>query len=305
MKRYFIETAKCGITEGGMACGPVSGNVVVTVQFKEGATTQWLSLVEVEGIPNVYLSDKDIHEALVAEDFDDEEFTAYMDEHFINEFNGIAFDADYSTTFESIADDPENPAVPLIRYLITLVRCSMDEVDDLIQIASGKYADELDIPASDVEEEFMDEYEDEDDVDIEVDLPEDLDRETLYRMRLALETDVDTESVFHDMDDEAFDAEKAKLDAVKERCEDEADYQAWIKDYIASEYDKIQGKKFLVCSYLFAGIGQYEAIIPAEQKESFICWINGNGSAFFGGEREATEDEIKKYLALQADAGLN
>ena len=305
MKRYFIETAKCGITEGGMACGPVSGNVVVTVQFKEGSTTQWLSLVEVDGIPNVYLSDKDIHDALVAEDFDDEEFTAYMDEHYINEFDGIAFDADYSTTFESIADDPENPAAPLIRYLITLVRCDMDDVEGLVQMASGKYADELDIPASDVEEEFMDEYEDEDDEDIEVDLPEDLDKETLYRMRLALETDVDTESVFHDLDDEAFDAEKAKLDAVKERCDDEADFQAWKKDYITSEYEKVQGKKFLVCSYLFAGIGQYEAIIPAEQKESFICWINGNGSAFFGGERAATEDEIKKYLALQADAGLN
>ncbi len=144
-----------------MACGPVFGNVVVTVQFKEGSTTQWLSLVEVEGIPNVYLSDKDIHENLVAEDFDDEEFNTYMDEHFINEFDGIAFDVDYSTTFESIADDPENPAVPLIRYLITLVRCRMDEVDNLIQMASGKYADEIDIPTSDVEEEFMDEYEDE------------------------------------------------------------------------------------------------------------------------------------------------
>jgi len=303
MKRYFIETAKCGITEGGMACGPISGNVVVTVQFKEGSTTQWLSLVEVEGIPNVYLSDKDIHEALVAKDFDDEEFTEYMDEHFISDFNGIDFDADYSTTFESIADDPENPAIPLIRYLITLVRCDMDEVDDLIQMATGKYADELDIPESDVEEEFMDEYEDED--DFEIDLPEDLDKETIYRMRLSLETDVNTESVFHDMDDEAFDAEKAKLEAVKERCEDEADFQTWKNEYLSSEYEKVKRKKFLVCTFLFAGIGQYEAIIPEEQKESFICWIDGNGSAFFGGEREATEDEVKNYLALQAAADLN
>ena len=315
MKRYFIETAKYDIVEDDIACVSTLRTVVATVQFKEGSKTQWLSLVEVDGIPNVYLTDKDIHEAQVAEDLHDEEFIEYAAAHYITEFNGIAFDADYSTTFENIADDPENPAAPLIRYLIALVRCDMDEVDDLIQMASGKYADELDFPASDVEEEFMDEYEDEDDDeddygcddddDIDVDLPEDLDRETLYRMRLALETDVETESVFHDMDGEAFEAEEAKLDAVKERCEDEADFQAWKKDYIASEYEKVKGKKFLVCSYLFAGIGQYEAIIPAEEKESFICWINGSGSAFFGGEREATEDEIKKYLALQADADLN
>lgn len=315
MKRYFIETAKYDIAEDDIACVSTLRTVVATVQFKEGSTTQWLSLVEVDGIPNVYLTDKDIHEAQVAEDFHDEEFIEYAAAHYITEFNGIDFDADYSTTFESIADDPENLAAPLIRYLIALVRCDIDEVDDLIQMASGKYADELDIPASDVEEEFMDEYDDEDDDeddygfgcddDIDVDLPEDLDRETLYRMRLALETDVETESIFHDMDGEAFEAEEAKLDAVKERCEDEADFQAWKKDYIASEYEKVKGKKFLVCSYLFAGIGQYEAIIPAEEKESFICWINGSGSAFFGGEREATEDEIKKYLALQADADLN
>ena len=277
--------------------------MVVTVQFKEGSKTQWLSLVEAQGIPNVYLSDKDVHEALVAEAFDDEEFTQYMNEHFIGEFNGIEFDDDYSTTFESIAEDPENPAVPLIRYLIALVRCDMDTVEDLIRMASGKYADEIDIPVSDVEKEFMEEYDD--DKEIEVELPDDLDKETLYRMRLALETDVETESVFHDFDDEAFDAEKAKLAAVKERCSDEADFQAWKTSYLTAEYEKVKGKRFLVCGYLFAGIGQYEAIIPAEQKDSFICWINGNGSAFFAGEREATEDEIKKYLALQADADLN
>ena len=161
MKRYFIETAQCGITKGGMACGPVFGHVVVTIQFNDGSKTQWLSLVEVEGIPNVFLSDKDIHEALVAEDFDDKEFTKYLDEHFINEFEGITFDDSYFTSFVDIAENPDNPAAPLIRYLITLVRCDMDEVEELINMASGKYADELDIPASDVEEEFMEEYEDE------------------------------------------------------------------------------------------------------------------------------------------------
>lgn len=298
MKRYFIEAAKCDITEGGIACGPVSGNVVVTIQFKEGSKTQWLSLVEAQGIPNVYLSDKDVHEALVAEDYDDEEFIQYMEDHFISEFNGIEFDDDYSNIFASIAEDPKNPAVPLIRYLITLVRCEMDDVEVLIQMAAGKYVDEIDIPVSDVEQEFLDE-------DIEIELPEDLDKEVLYRMRLALETDVETESVFHDMDDEAFEAEKATLVAIKGKCEDEADFQAWKNGYLIAEYEKVKGKRYLVCGYLFAGFGQYEAIIPAEQKDSFICWINGNGSAFFTGEREATEDEIKKYLALQADADMN
>ena len=157
MERYFIETAKYGITDGGMACGPVFGSVVVTIQFKAGSRVRWLSLVDVDGIPNVYLSDKDIHEKLAAEDLDDEEFTEYMDEHFINEFEGIAFGEDYFTTLESIDEDPKNPAVPLIRYLIALARCEKDDVEELIRRASGKYADEIDIPLSDVEEEFREE----------------------------------------------------------------------------------------------------------------------------------------------------
>ena len=163
MKRYFIEDAKCGITEGGMACGPIGGNVVVTVQFKDEEKTQWLSLVEVQGIPNCFLFDKDVHDELVKEDFDDEEFTNYMNEHEINEFNGIEFNGDYSDAFNCFEEDPENPAIPLVKYLITLVRCDMDDVEGLISMARGRYADELDIPASDLEEEYFEEYVDEND----------------------------------------------------------------------------------------------------------------------------------------------
>ena len=155
----MIEDAKCGITEGGMGCGPVDGNVVVTVRFKEDNKTQWLSLVEVDGIPNVFLFDRDAHDDIVKEDLDNEEFINYMNDHFIREFNGIQFNGDYSDAFDCFEEDPENPAIPLVRYLITLVRCEMDEVEGLISMAKGKYADELDIPVSDIEEEYYEEYE--------------------------------------------------------------------------------------------------------------------------------------------------
>ena len=95
--------------------------------------------------------------------------------------------------------------------------------------------------------------------------------------------------------------EKRQLKTVKGKC-DEADYQAWKETYIARELKKLNGKKFLACEYLFAGIGQYEAVIPEEDKGELVSWINGNGSAFLGSEREATEEEIKRYIALQAAA---
>ena len=137
MKRYMIENAKCDITEGGFSCGPIDGSVVVTVKFKENGSTHWLSLVEVEGTPNLFLFDKDVHDELVKEDFTDEEFTSYMEDHSIDEFNGIAFGMDYSDIFVSISEDPENPAVPLIKYLIALARCDMEETEDLIDMATG------------------------------------------------------------------------------------------------------------------------------------------------------------------------
>ena len=40
MEKYLIEEAKCGITDGGMACGPVAGTVVAEVKFKKGRKTK-------------------------------------------------------------------------------------------------------------------------------------------------------------------------------------------------------------------------------------------------------------------------
>lgn len=58
MKRYFIETVKCDVMTGGIACGPIGGEVVASVRFNDGSASQWISLVEVDGIPNLYLTDK-------------------------------------------------------------------------------------------------------------------------------------------------------------------------------------------------------------------------------------------------------
>ena len=164
MKRYFIEEAKCGVTEGGMACGPVPGNVVAAVRFREGEKSQWISLMEIDGsFPAVYLSDQDMYDDLLRDDVEDEEFFEHLEEQRIEDFEGITFGEDYSDIFMSMEDDPENPAIPLIRYLIALVRCGWDEVEAITRMA-GRYADEMDIPMSDAEEDYREEYdEDEDD----------------------------------------------------------------------------------------------------------------------------------------------
>ena len=158
MKRYFIQDAKCDLTGGGFSCGPVPSSVVVSVRFNDGTETKWLSVVEVDGVANYFLLDQDVHADLVDED---DATIERIQDYYVHELNGIALDSEYYGTFESMADAPKNPVIPLIRYIITLLRCDMDNVAGLINMAKGRFADELDIPMSDVEEEWKEDSDEE------------------------------------------------------------------------------------------------------------------------------------------------
>lgn len=158
MKRYLIEEAKCGVTKGGMACGPVPGDVIVTIKYNDGTGSKWLNMSEVMGIAIVTLLEKDYHDVLMTDAFDDE-FVAYLDDHTISEFDGIELGEDCRVIIGNVYENSDNPAAPLLKYLISLTRCAMDEVDDLIKMATGKYADELDIPMSDVEKDMLEDME--------------------------------------------------------------------------------------------------------------------------------------------------
>ncbi|MBR6706594.1 MAG: hypothetical protein IKI84_07945 [Clostridia bacterium] len=153
MKRYLIEEAKCGLTRGGFACGPVSGSVVVTVRFNDGSGSRWCTAAECDGIPNFFLLDRDVHDKAVEED---DKTLEWMGTYFTHDFDGVEV-GDYFDMFAGFAEDPEKAAIPLIRYIIALLRCAVDEVDGLIEMAVGKYADELDVPISDIEEDYSEE----------------------------------------------------------------------------------------------------------------------------------------------------
>ena len=291
MKRYLIEEAKRAVTKGGPEREDAPASVVVTVKYKDNAAVQWLNMVEFEGVPNVFLSDRDIFEKLVEEDFEDQAFAAYLDAHYIEEINGIVM-GEYAAVFDAIANDPENEAVPLIRYMILLARSHADEAEAFIEMAAGKYADVIEIPESDVEREHRGEA--------DYRFLDTLDEESLYRLLLTLQTDSASVSVFHDIDPEGFAEEKDQLQVVLERCKDQAAFEAWKNAYISEEYEKSKNQKFITCKYVFVNMGQYETTIPASGKETFLEWINGSGAGFFESDREATEEEIKQYIALHA-----
>ena len=75
----------------------------------------------------------------------DEEYEEYLGNQYIDEFNGITLATDYNDVYESIYDDLDNPAVPLIKLLLVLLNGAEDDsTEELVSKVIGKYADEKD-----------------------------------------------------------------------------------------------------------------------------------------------------------------
>ena len=131
MKRYFIEEIKCGESEGGVACGPVSGSFNVSIRYSVDGESMWLSNADVGGIPNFFLTDEDVFQKLCDDDMS-EEFNDYMNAHYAGDFEGLDL-GEYWDVFNSFSENPENPAVPLVRLLVTLSRCHREKEAELIR----------------------------------------------------------------------------------------------------------------------------------------------------------------------------
>ena len=139
--RFFISSVKVGITDGGIACGPVEGSVIVSVEFKNNNTTKWLTNVETTGIPGFFLTDSDIFERLFVEDFDDD-LSKLLDTSYIEEFGGIKL-GEYEEIEKSIRENPDSAAKDLIEYIIRLTREDNEETKRLIEAGEGKYIDQI------------------------------------------------------------------------------------------------------------------------------------------------------------------
>ena len=150
--RYFIEKIKVGVTEGGVACGPVSGDIIVSIKYKkDNEASKWLSNAECMGIPNIFINDYDPFELLMSGDVEDPKWGIGM----TNSFEEIDFN-DYEDMFEAFLENETNSANQLLRLLIAVTCLSDEEKSALISVTEGKYVDEVDVPISDIEEDYLD-----------------------------------------------------------------------------------------------------------------------------------------------------
>ena len=145
---YLIKGIRYGITEGGMACGPVSGNVVASIEFQDDDKVSFLSMVEVFGIPEFYFSEEDIYNELLEES---EDFIDKANSLIINEFNGIEL-KEYEDIMEELKKPYNEEDKALIKLLIAVVRLDYDEADKLIEESVGKYIKDINIPDTDLDD---------------------------------------------------------------------------------------------------------------------------------------------------------
>lgn len=123
--------------------------------------------------------------------------------------------------------------------------------------------------------------------------------EDLFRVRMYLEADTQTDSVFHVMAAGMYDEAESDLAQIKEICDDEK-YAAWKEEYIQKKYDQLKNTSVITCTYEFAGAGKFSSTMPEAEYESFRAWLDEIGAGITGDIRKATDDEIRNYIALEA-----
>ncbi len=152
MSRYLIEQVRRKKVDGGIACGLVAGYSCTSIKYrKDNNQSLWLELDEADGIPQFYLSDEDHLDIHANLDASDEEIDA-LNKECIDEFDGISLSEDYNDYYNQFTESQKNnPATNLLRYIICVTKCSDDKLTRLIDLATGKYADEITVPLSEEE----------------------------------------------------------------------------------------------------------------------------------------------------------
>ena len=152
MKNVKIEEVKLGCTGTGFACGPLPGNIVCEVAYAEDDGTKgFLSVIECSGMPNFFRTPFPMYEELLANE-PDEDRIQEIEEN---------YSFDYDGEYENMFADPDPDWFDLLRYITAIVRAPEGEDQDIIDITTGRWLNQIEIPVSDVEEDFHYENEDE------------------------------------------------------------------------------------------------------------------------------------------------
>ena len=150
--RIQILAVKYGMSDSGVACGPMDPCPLYSVKYRMDGKEGWLHNYVVTGVPNYFITEEDIHEKLLDDDYVDANID-YLNSIMIQDFAGLRL-CDFESMVDCIEDNQNNPAVPFIRFLLRIYNTVWEEIDALIESAVGKYADEVPLPPYDYDSEM-------------------------------------------------------------------------------------------------------------------------------------------------------
>ena len=153
--------------------------LVVSIEYqKDGGDSGWLTVVKTDdadlGIPSFFTDDEDRFEKYV-DHYDDSKTFAYygggtraypdFKPISIDSFEGIDLNCDgclgeydnmYYRLYDQIFNSKrDNEVAQFLRFVIALITSGENEADELIELAKGRYIDEIDIPVCEMERRYL------------------------------------------------------------------------------------------------------------------------------------------------------
>ena len=158
MKRFFVEDVRVGISKGGIACGPVPGNVIGEIVLRnENGKAAYHCMAEVAGTLNFYESESSIYQGQIDENFDNAEFANLLESSFTE-----GYDSYYDFYAEVNAMQPLSVTARIRKYLAYIVCADWPEIDRRKADTIGKLVSDIQIPLCDAEAEWLEETNDKD-----------------------------------------------------------------------------------------------------------------------------------------------
>ena len=180
MSRFFVKNIRCEkvCDEVGAVYGCFK-TLVVSIEYqKDGGDSGWLTVVKADdvylGNPSFFTDDEDRFEKYV-DHYDDSKTFAYygggtraypdFEPVRIDSFEGIDLNCDgcigeydnmYYRLYDQIFNSKrDNEAAQFLRFVIALITSGENEADELIELAKGRYIDEIDIPVCEMERRYL------------------------------------------------------------------------------------------------------------------------------------------------------
>lgn len=292
----IVRGMRWGYDGGGFACGPVEGNTLVEIMVKGNDNLHhYVFVSRMSEFEQIRITSMPVFD--IAMWMDRSKVDSDAEWKKIEDVTEEMYDYEIYEPDKDMRKSQYVKAIDLARAAMVECYGSEDQSAEAANAFIEEYCDEdidkMDIPEV-IEKNEYEDYEDDEELE-EIDFTN-LPMEEIYKLRMRSEVKVRRPSIFKDMDgDHLF---ESTFDAVKSACDSEENYRVWEESYLKEQKNKYKDIHFITCKYAWAGFGQYEQPMPEEKKDEFIEWINGNGSAFYGGERKATPEEIDDYFRL-------